>query len=73
MAQPVFVARELLDAVSDLVERGLKVQPVEIVDSLPHGGGVRRINAPEEVDIALEVCAVEVAPRVDERTQTPGD
>jgi len=68
MAQPVFVARELLDAVSDLVERGLKVQPVEIVDSLPHGGGVRRINAPEEVDIALEVCAVEVAPRVDERT-----
>ena len=67
MAQPVFVARELLDAVSDLVERGFKAQPVEVVDGFPHGGGVRRINAPEEVDIALEVCAVEVAPRVDER------
>ena len=55
MAQPVFVARKLLDAVSDLVERGFKVQPVEVVDGLPHGCGVRRIDAPEEVDIALEV------------------
>ena len=37
------------------------------MDGFPHGCGVRRINAPEEGDIALEVCAVEVAPRVDER------
>ena len=67
MAHPVFVARKLLDAVSDLVERGFKAHPVEVVNGFPHGCSVWRIDAPEEVDIALEVCAVEVAPRVDER------
>lgn len=67
MAQPVFVARELLDAVADLVERGFKVQPVEVVNGFPHGCSVWRIDAPQEFDVAFKVCAVQVAPRVDER------